>query len=423
MTLSNEDTVGALVTLVRGTTYQGDLVGKPGPALLGLGSIVPGGGFRAGDFKTYGGECPEKLMLFPGDLYVSLKGATKDGEMIGSVARVPPEVARGRLTQDTVKLVFREGASDLRDYLYWLLRTPQYRSYCAGRAMGSAVVALSREDFLSYPVPELNDLRRKIVETLEGIELKIELNRQINETLEAMARAIFRDWFVDFGPTRAKMEGRAPYLVPDLWSLFPNSFNETTGLPGAWQAGTLTDIARTTGTSVQPEELDADTPYIGLEHMPRGSLALDQWGDASKVSSGKTSFARGDVLFGKLRPYFHKVGVAPIDGICSTDIVVLNSQLERLSCFVAMLVSEPEFVAFADRTSDGTKMPRTSWSKMSTYPIAIPSVEIGNAFEAFVRPMLDRLIANVHESKSLATTRDYLLLKLMSGEVRVGATE
>src|SRR6184192_1400564 len=99
-------TVRDYVTLQRGITYKGNLVGKPGPALLGLGSIQPGGGFRESDYKTYGGECPPKLMLFPGDLFVSLKGATKDGEMIGSVARVPASVPSGRLTQDTVKLAF-----------------------------------------------------------------------------------------------------------------------------------------------------------------------------------------------------------------------------------------------------------------------------------------------------------------------------
>ena len=155
--MQSESVVGDFVTLRRGTTYKGPLVGKPGPALLGLGSIVPGGGFR-NDYKTYGGECPPELMLVPGDLYVSLKGATKDGDMIGSVARVPNTVQSGRLTQDTVRLVFRERDSAFEHYLYWLLRTPDYRNYCAGRATGSAVAALSREDFLAYPVPPLDDV-------------------------------------------------------------------------------------------------------------------------------------------------------------------------------------------------------------------------------------------------------------------------
>jgi hypothetical protein len=157
--MASKSTVGEYVSLQRGTTYKGDLVGKPGPALLGLGSIRPGGGFRDSDYKTYGGECPDKLMLVPGDLFASLKGATKDGEMIGSIARVPPTVLSGRLTQDTVKLVFKNSDQETRSYLYWLLRTQHYRAYCAARATGSSVVALSREDFLGYPAPPRNAAR------------------------------------------------------------------------------------------------------------------------------------------------------------------------------------------------------------------------------------------------------------------------
>ena len=144
----HQTTVGDYVTLVRGTTYKGALVGAPGPALLGLGSIEPGGGFRIGNYKTYGGDCPEELMLFPGDIYASLKGATKDGKMIGSVARVPSSVSTGRLTQDTVKLVFHDRDPIAEPYLYWVLRPPQYRDYCAGHAMGSAVGARRRPELL-----------------------------------------------------------------------------------------------------------------------------------------------------------------------------------------------------------------------------------------------------------------------------------
>jgi len=183
--MAGKETVGDYVTLQRGTTYKGNLVGKPGPALLGLGSIYPGGGFREGDYKTYGGDCPPKLMLFPGDLFVSLKGATKDGKMIGSVARVPPSVPSGRLTQDTVKLEFGKADTETKNFLYWVLRTPQYRDYCDGRATGSAVVALSRDDFLDYPVPPITATRKRIVESLEKLDDKIDLNRRMNATLPA----------------------------------------------------------------------------------------------------------------------------------------------------------------------------------------------------------------------------------------------
>jgi len=273
-----------------------------------------------------------------------------------------------------------------------------------------------------------------IVSVLLALDDKIELNRRMNETLEAMARALFRDWFVDFGPTRTKMLLRgedpqkaavapAPYLAPDLWSLFPDRLDPKTGLPEGWSEGTLADVAQTVGSNVLPEAVDDQTPYIGLEHMPRKSIALDAWEFAGKVSSGKSTFASGDILFGKLRPYFHKVGVAPVNGICSTDIVVLNSRSRSFHAFVTVLVSSEEFVEFSDRTSDGTKMPRTSWGKMSVFPLYIPSTEVAAAFCALVDPLLARIRTNIFESRTLAETRDYLLPKLMSGEIRVRNAE
>jgi type I restriction enzyme S subunit len=251
---------------------------------------------------------------------------------------------------------------------------------------------------------------------------KVELNRRMNETLEATARAIFKDWFADFGPTRAKMEGRAPYLAPEVWSLFPNALDEE-GAPREWVRGTLGDVARQVGESVIPESLDADTPYFGLEHMPRRSIALTDWEGAGKVTSGKLSFRRGDFLFGKLRPYFHKVGIAPVDGICSTDILVLNARNRVAGAFVLTCIFQDEFVAFTDRTSDGTKMPRTSWGRMERYSLYIPSEPALEAFSAIVEPMFDRIISNIHESRSLAATRDFLLPNLLSGEIRVREAE
>jgi type I restriction enzyme S subunit len=257
-----------------------------------------------------------------------------------------------------------------------------------------------------------------IASALGALDDKIDLNRRMNETLEAMARAIFKDWFVDFGPTRAKMEGRAPYFAPDIWSLFPDHLDDE-GKPEGWDFGTLGDLAQQVGESVQPGALDPETPYIGLEHMPRKSIALSEWEGAGKVTSGKLTFRKGDFLFGKLRPYFHKVGIAPLDGICSTDIVVLNARERKAAAFVLACISQDEFVAFTDRTSDGTKMPRTSWGRMERYRLCLPSGSALEAFNACVEPLLDRIISNIHESRALAATRDLLLPKLMSGEVRV----
>ena len=110
--------------------------------------------------------------------------------------------------------------------------------------------------------------------------------------------------------------------------------------------------------------------------MPKRCIALTQWSNADGLASGKFKFEQGDILFGKLRPYFHKVGVAPLDGVCSTDIVVVQPKSNLWSGFVLGHTSSAEFVAYTDATSTGTRMPRTNWADMARYKVALPSIEV-----------------------------------------------
>ena len=244
----------------------------------------------------------------------------------------------------------------------------------------------------------------------------------MNETLEAIARAIFKDWFVDFGPTRAKMEGRAPYFPPEIWDLFPDSF-DAQGRPRGWGIGTLDEIADAPRRNISPANVTEDTPYIGLEHMPRHSIALTEWGGAGKVISNKSAFKKGEFLFGKLRPYFHKVGIAPLDGICSTDIVVVISQEPHWAAFILACLSSDAFVDYTNQTSTGTKMPRTSWKTMRQYELCLPSGQIVRAFQDLVQSLLNRIDANIHENHALAQLRDTLLPKLLGGEIELPQAE
>ena len=157
--------------------------------------------------------------------------------------------------------------------------------------------------------------------------------------------------------------------------------------------------------------------------MPRQSIALTDWGGAGSVSSQKSAFEVGDILFGKLRPYFHKVGIAPVAGVCSTDIVVLQAQIPRWSAFVLASVSSSRFVAYTSQTSTGTKMPRTSWQAISTYELCRPTDVIATEFQYTVSSMLGRIVGNIHESRTLAALRGTLLPKLISGEIRLCAFE
>jgi len=157
--------------------------------------------------------------------------------------------------------------------------------------------------------------------------------------------------------------------------------------------------------------------------MPKRCIALVAWDTAEGLESNKFMFRRGEILFGKLRPYFHKVGVAPTDGVCSTDIVVVTPRKMSWFGFVLGHVSSTEFVDYADGGSTGTKMPRTSWKEMARYPIVLPSEAVAGFFNDIIRPIVERIMANIHESRTLAALRDALLPKLVSGEIRVKDTK
>ncbi len=174
---------------------------------------------------------------------------------------------------------------------------------------------------------------------------------------------------------------------------------------------------------ISHRDIPENTPYIGLEHMPRRSIALERWDYAENLESNKSKFQRGDILFGKLRPYFHKVGVAPVSGVCSTDILISTATSSEWFGLVLMHLCSDALVAHTDRCSTGTKMPRASWEHISHYEVTLPPTAVAELFTSLVSPMVDRIVAAIFESRTLSTIRDALLPKLMSGAIRVREDE
>jgi type I restriction enzyme S subunit len=192
---------------------------------------------------------------------------------------------------------------------------------------GSVFPNLSTGDINAFEIPWPEEsVRTCIAHILGTLDDKIELNRRMNRTLEKMAAALFKSWFIDFDPVHAKADGRDTGLPAEIADLFPDSFDDSDlgPIPKGWKVGSLGDVADSPRRGVNPSDVPPTTPYIGLEHMPRRCIALDAWGRALDVASGKSQFKQGEIMFGKLRPYFHKVGIAPMDGVCSTDIVVVK---------------------------------------------------------------------------------------------------
>ncbi len=340
------------------------------------------------------------------------------GDSVARVCLVDPEVLPARVNQH-VSIVRADRAHFDQRFLFYVLVSPAWKQVLLMIASSGATRnALTKADLerLVVPKPSMPE-QQAIANLLGSLDDKIELNRRTAATLEEMARALFKSWFVDFDPVRAKAEGRDPGLPAETAAMFPDRFGDD-GLPVGWSS-TADSIGRSIREQVQPGEVDPHTPYVGLEHIQKRSLALDICGRAEEVDSQKALFKRGDLLFGKLRPYFRKVAIAPVDGICSTDIFVFRPQNGVPQTYLYLAFSEDGFVAKASGAQEGTRMPRADWGFMRKLAMSKPEPQILTAFDNAVMPMMDRLLATVAEAKSLASIRDTLLPKLISGELRI----
>jgi len=353
----------------------------------------------------------------PGDIVITTEAP------LGEVAQL--DYRKVALAQRLIALRGKPGLLD-NTFLKFLLRSEPIQALLRSRSTGTTVLGIRQSELrqVPLPIPPFKE-QRAIAHVLGTLDDKIELNRKMNETLEAMARALFKSWFVDFDPVRVKAEGRDPGLPAPIAALFPDSFedSELGGIPKGWSMGKFGDVASNSRRGISASEIRSDTPYIALEHMPRKSIALTDWGTANGVESGKLAFNANEILFGKLRPYFHKVGIAPIDGVCSTDIVVVTPRSSDWFGFVLGHASNSDFVEHTNAGSTGTKMPRTNWSEMARYQVALPPEPLAKVFTEQIQSAISRIVASIHENRTLAVLRETLLPKLISGEIRIKIPE
>ena len=277
-----------------------------------------------------------------------------------------------------------------------------------------------------------------IVDLLGALDDKIELNRRMNETLEEMARALFRDWFVDFGPTRRQIEGATdpaaimghafpPEKAATLAPLFSASFADD-GLPEGWKNGTASD--HIDFNPKEPLKKGTIAPYSDMASLPTsGSLIVPP------VPRGYKSgmrFRNGDALIARITPCLEngKAGFvdclsdeAPV-GWGSTEFFVLRSRPHVAPQFAYCLVRDPDFKKRAEQSMTGTSgRQRAQIEVLMSHELVVPDDSVHAEFETITTPFFDRIKANGQENQTLAALRDLLLPKLMSGEIRLKDAE
>jgi type I restriction enzyme, S subunit len=286
-------------------------------------------------------------------------------------------------------------------YLFYALK--YYRHELLKLVVAGAQRNLSGGIIRSFKVlcPPLATQKR-IAAILSAYDDLIENNRRRMALLEDAARQLYREWFV-----RLRFPGYEHSRISN-------------GVPKGWERKVLGELCEEIRESVSPEELEPDTPYIGLQHMPRRSISLNEWGTVEQVTSSKHRFREGEILFGKIRPYFHKVGIAFLDGVASSDAIIIRPFNAKLRGMVLMTVSSDPFVAVTSQTMrEGSKMPRADWRQMQQYMVPLPPEGLLSNFESAIRSVLDQLRTLTFAKQKLRAARDLLLPRLMNGEIAV----
>jgi len=353
----------------------------------------------------------------PGDIIFVLKGAP------GRCALVPDPVDFC-IAQDMVAVRADREKIDPK-YLFAALRSPLLQDSIDRMHVGTMIPHFKKGDFnkLLIPIPD-----RRIQEFIGSVYMalvdKIELNRRMNETLEAMARAIFRDWFVEFGPTRAKTEGRAPYLTPDIWSLFPDRLDGE-GMPVGWTFGSLADFASLNPESWSRANYPDTVEYVDLSNTKWGTIeTVTPFTSAAAPSRAQRILRQGDTIVGTVRPGNGSYAFVSQQGLTgSTGFAVLRPSRKIFREVVYLSATSKDNIDRLSHLADGGAYPAVRPELVAATPlINAPSV-VFSEFSATVSSLIDRVEANKQENRTLAATRDLLLPKLMSGEIRVRDAE
>ncbi|MBG9333455.1 restriction endonuclease subunit S [Corynebacterium belfantii] len=268
-------------------------------------------------------------------------------------------------------------------YLHYWLRSDKGQAVLTSHAQGTTVIGIRQSSLrsISVDLPSITT-QKAIADVLGALDDKIAANQRVLE----LGSLLLREKYQTF--CRGNL---IPFEV----------------------------VAFEGRDKIHPSLVSGDTPQVSLEHFGKKSLWLKRWGQSSEVESTKSQFRRGDLLFGKLRPYFHKVSVADVDGICSTDVLVIRAKDDRHQMLVALAANSDAVVDQAVMNSNGTRMPRAKWQDIAKCAIPNPKRADVQEFCDAAKQVFQLATKLIFENQVLAATRDELLPLLMNGKITV----
>ncbi len=362
-----------------------------------------------------------------GDILLNITG---DGITFGRACLVPVRVLPAVVNQHVTIIRLRRDIAE-PGYLLSYLTHPTAKHYMESFNAGGSRRAITKGHIESFvvPLPSLHE-QRAVANLLGTLDDKIELNRRMNETLEDMARGIFKSWFVDFDPVRAKAEGRQPFgMDAATAALFPDSLVDSPlgKVPRGWRVIPLPEAIEVNPGRALPKGRIA--PYLDMANMPTRGHRPDRC--IERPAGSGMRFINGDTLLARITPCLENGKTAFVDflqdgqvGWGSTEYIVLRPRVPLPPAFGYYLARSEGFRTVAIQNMTGSSgRQRVPAECLGQFLLAVPPGAAAQLFGSAIQPFLDQIRASGDESRTLAAIRDALLPKLVSGEVRVGDAE
>jgi type I restriction enzyme S subunit len=347
---------------------------------------------------------------------------------LGEVAQLGSE--KIALAQRVITLRGKSGFLD-STYLLYLLQTEGMQDQLKARATGTTVLGIKQSELrkVSVTVPPIK-LQKNAASVLSVLDDRITLLRETNTTLEAIAQALFKSWFVDFDPVRAKQKGREPEgMDADTAALFPDSFEESElGLvPKGWRAGTLADLAKLNPESWTAKTHPETVKYIDLANAKNNDIdVITEYAFDEAPSRARRVLRNGDSIIGTVRPgnrSFAYIYQAPSNLTGSTGFAVLRPKNAQNSEFLFIAATQDSRIDHLAHVADGGAYPAVRPEVVVSIQSILPTDDVMNAFHNVVLPLFARVGENQKKAQTLATLRDTLLPRLISGQLRLPDAE
>jgi type I restriction enzyme S subunit len=346
---------------------------------------------------------------------------------LGEVAQL--EHARVALAQ---RIILLRGNKDQLDntFLRFLLQSEAVRSQLTARSSGTTVSGIKQSELrkVRLSLPPFSE-QVEIAGVLRALSDAIQLRAQTNETLEAMARAIFKSWFVDFDPVRAKAEGREPEgMDADTAALFPSEFRESElgEIPLGWTVREVRDVSTSNRKSIGKNFAHDEIEYVDISSVEPGRITTSTMCNLAEAPSrAKRLVSDGDTIWSCVRPNRRSFALMmePANNlVVSTGFVTLTATEVPFS-FLYLSVTTSHFVEYLTLRADGAAYPAVRPDTFESAKVIVPSANILNRFHEIAEPMLRKIAANNEQAKTLATLRDTLLPRLISGKLQVPEAE